>query len=114
MQCKDLELYKKSTKAYELQFQKDGAGLDITDWTIYFTIKENMEDTDINAKVKKTITSHASPLEGKTLIELTSSDTNIDAGNYWYSIDYKDDEGNEDIILMGKIRIKEPVLKTRS
>ena len=114
MNCERLELYRKSTKTYELQFKKDGAGIDITDWTIYFTVKENMGDTDGNAKIVKTITSHSAATSGKTLIEWASSDTDSPAGNYYYSIDYKDDDDNEDILLMGRIRIIEPILQTRS
>jgi len=113
-QCKHLELNRKSTKTYELQFLRDGSGVDITGWTVYFTVKKNMEDTDLNAKITKVVTSHDSAATGKTLIELTSLDTDITAENYYYSIDYLDDEGNEDILFWGKIRISEPVLKTRS
>ena len=114
MICKKLELYRKSTKAYELQFMKDGAGIDITDWTVYFTIKGNVDDDDDDAELRKSVTSHSEPTSGKTLIELTTSDTDIDKGNYYYSIDYKDDEGNEDVLFQGRITILEPVLKTRS
>ena len=37
--CKALLIYKKSTKTYEIQFKKDGGVVDITGWTIYFTVK---------------------------------------------------------------------------
>ena len=113
-ECKNLELIRKSTKTYELQFQKDGAGVDITGWSIYFTIKEKMEDTDEDAKLAKVVTNHDSATSGKTLIELSSSDTDIEKGNYCYSIDYLDDDGNEGVLVYGRIKIAEPVLKTRS
>ena len=114
MEYKDLEFFRKSSKTYEAIFKKDGISEDITGWTIYFTVKENMTDSDANAKISKTVTSHSEPLNGKTLIELTSSDTDITAGVYWYSIDYKDNLGNEGVLFTGKLKVKEPVRKIRS
>ncbi len=113
MECKDLKFTRKSTKSYEIKFTKDGSAEDITGYTIYFTIKENVEDTDVNAKLTKTITSLPNALSGKVLIELTTADTDIVAGNYWYSIDFKDPDGNEGVLFSGKIKIEEPLLKTR-
>lgn len=111
---KDLEIVKGTTKIYELQFREDGQCVDITDWSVYFTVKENMKDSDANAKINKTVTTHSEPTQGKTLIELTTDDTDIDAGNYYYSIDYKDDEDNQQVLFTGRIRIAEPVRNIRS
>ena len=111
--CEDLTIYKKSTKTYEIQFKKDGVAVDITGWSIYFTVKEAMEDLDADAKLAKTITTFTNATGGVALIELTIVDTNITAGNYWYAIDYKDSDDNEDTLLTGKIKIIEPVLKSR-
>lgn len=110
---KNLQIYKKTTKAYELRFKKNGIPEDITGWTIYFVVKENMEDTDANAKIFKKITSHIDATNGKTLIELTKDDTNLH-GNYYYSVDYKDDEGNEIVLFNGRVKFVETVIKTRS
>ena len=108
---KDLEITKATTKAYELQFTEDGQSVDITDWSVYFTVKTNMKDLDADSKINKTVTSHSEPTDGKTLIELTAEDTDIDAGNYYYSIDYKDDDDNQQVLFTGKIKIIEPVRK---
>ncbi len=109
----DLDIFAKSTKEYELVFYKNGVVADITDWTIYFTVKENMEDSDINAKITKAITSHTSPTAGKTTLSLTSSDTNLD-GSYYYEISYLDDESNQDVTQSGRITFKKPTLQSRS
>jgi len=111
---KDLEITKATTKAYELQFREDGAPVDITGWSVYFTVKTNMKDLDASAKINKIITTHSEPTNGKTLIELTTDDTNIDAGNYYYSIDYKDSESNQQVLFTGRIRITAPVRKVRN
>ena len=114
MECRqDLELLRKSTKTYELQFKKDGASVDITGWTVYFTIKAKMEDEDKDAKLAKTVTSFDNATSGIALIELSITDTDITAGNYWYSMDFKDSDDNEGTVITGKIKIKEPVLKER-
>jgi len=114
MQCKDLELLRKSTKTYELQFKKDGASVDITGWTVYFTIKEKTEDLDTSAKLAKTVTTFENATSGIALVELSIIETDITAGNYWYSFDFKDDDDNEGTVVSGKIKIKEPILKSRS
>jgi hypothetical protein len=109
----NLEISRRSSKAYTVKFFKEGSVQDITGWTVYMTIKANMDDLDANAKLKKKITEHLNAQEGIAIIELTSDDTNITAGNYYYSIDYKDTNDNEDIVISGIMKIKEPTLKTR-
>jgi len=110
---KELKIVKNTTQNYELQFRKDGQVVDITDWTVYFTVKEKMEDEDSEAIIAKTITSHSDPENGKTLIELAPSDTNQDAGSYYYSIDIKDDEAEEKVLFSGKLIIEKAVRKSR-
>jgi len=112
-ECKNLTIFKKDTKTYELKFKKNGAGIDITDWTIYFTVKEKMEDSDLEAIIKKDISAHSDPSNGVTTISLTSEDTDY-TGNYYYSIDYKDGDGNEGVLFHGRIKFQESVRDTRS
>ena len=107
-----MKIDRKSSKSYEIIFTEDGVRLDITGWTIYFTVKEYMTDTDANAKIAKTITSHSEPLNGKTLLELTTSDTDLE-GNYYYSVDYKDDEANEGVLVTGRVKFEKTVLNSR-
>lgn len=106
---KDLEIFKKTTKVYELRFRKDGIALDITDWKVYFTLKENMGDSDDDAKIKKDITTHQDAPNGITIIDLSATDTDLTSMSYYYDIKYKDDEGNAGILFRGRITIIEPV-----
>jgi len=112
-QCINLEVIQKSTPSYELVFTEDDVALDITGWTIYFTVKQNMNDTDANAVINKKITTHSDPTNGKTLITLTNTETNL-TGNYYYAVDYKDDEGNEDTLYYGRIRFQKSTRSTRN
>lgn len=119
-QCINLEITKKTTKVYELIFtnKKTGLAEDLTGWSFYFYIKEKMSDTDVDAKLAKVITgaSITSPLLGKTLITLTTSDTDIEVKSYYFSIDYKDDEDtpNQGVLISGRIKIAESLIKDRS
>ena len=105
MKWQDLEIFKKTTNIYELLFTTDGMAEKITDWTIYFTVKEHQKDTDTQSIIKKDITSHIDAEHGKTEIELTPDDTDIDTRNYWYDIVVKDDVGNTNVIAHGRLRV---------
>ena len=109
---KKLEIFRRSTKAYELRFKKDGIVVDLTGWTIYFTVKDKISASDENANIKKTITSHLSATDGKTLIELSPSDTDL-LGNYYYSFSYKTGDGDEGVLFWGRIKVKDTILDNR-
>ena len=110
----DLEVVRNTTKIYELVFTKDGVSQDITDWKVYFTVKSEAKDSDANAVISKTITSHDDPTNGKTLIELEPADTaDLDLGNYYYSMDFKDDEDQEGVLFTGRFRLVKPIRDTR-
>jgi len=106
--CKNLMVPRKTSRGYELIFSKNGMAIDITDWTIYFTAKKRMEDADNDAVIKKDITSHSDPTNGKSLIQLTTDDTDLQ-GSYFFDIKYKDDIGNAGILVDGRILFKETV-----
>lgn len=104
-----------STMGYELPFTKDGVAINITTFKIYFTLKTLKEDTDAIAKINKTITSHANPINGKALIEFVASDTSDLLGNYYFSIEYKDtsEKYGEDTLFEGRITITKNTRTTR-
>ena len=111
---KSIEFVKGDTKQYELVFTKDGSAVDLTDWTIYFTVKENMEDADSASKIATSVSTFDDAISGKALIPLTVADTSIDVGQYYYSFDYKDDEGNQGVLLEGRLTVRRKVLQTRT
>ena len=106
--CHDFDIDRKTTKAIELLFKKDKIPLDITGWIIYFTVKNKMEDSDLNALIKKDISSHIDPTNGKSLIELNPSDTDM-RGSYSYDIKFVDTSNNSGILYYGRIRFRETV-----
>lgn len=107
-QCRNLVIPRKTTKSYALNFQKAGQSVDITGWTIYFTVKSKMSDTDSEAVIAKDVTSHYEAKNGKTMISLTTTDTDR-KGDFYYDIKYKDDDGNAGILYHGRLTFRETV-----
>ena len=110
----NLQRNQSSTLAYELPFTEDGIAIDITNYKIYFTLKEKKEDADSAAKINKIITSHADPTNGKALIEFIAADTADLLGNYYYSMEFKDTENDtEDVLFEGRMTITKNTRITR-
>ena len=108
-QCRNLRIFRKESKAFQLTFRGSNGHLkDITNWTVYFTAKEKMEDSDTQAKIKKDVTSHSDPTSGKTIVQLTADDTDY-RGSLFYDIKFKDGDNNTGILFHGRLLIKEPV-----
>jgi hypothetical protein len=72
-------------------------------------VKEHMNDPDSGSAILKDITSHFDATHGKTLIELSADDTDIDAGVYYYDITVKDADDQVKKIAFGRIKFCEPV-----
>ena len=108
MNCKNLEISRKTTKIYEIHFTKNSRAQDITGWKIYFVAKEKMDDPDTGAPIYKEV-SPTNPKQGIAQIELSTTDTDVACKNYNYSIDYLDVDGNEGILFWGKLKIAKRV-----
>jgi len=99
-------LYRGDSREYNLTFTDNaGAVIDISTWKIYFTAKIKYKDSDDLAVIKKDITIHSEPENGKTKIILTPTDTDIDPGSYYYDIQVKRAAESILTVLMGKIKI---------
>lgn len=81
----------------------DGNAKSISGYTFWLTIKNDYSDSDADAAVQKTVTSHTDAANGKTEIDLTSSDTGDLSGNYFYDIQEKDGSGNVNTLVKGKL-----------
>lgn len=100
-------LYRGDSREYTLVFtDKDDEPIPITDWKVYFTVKLSYMDTDGRAVIRKDITVHTDPVNGKTKITLLPIDTrNIKPEEYWYDIQVK--RGTDDIltVMSGRLEI---------
>ena len=110
-----LEITRGDSKTYTLLFRDENdACVNITGWTIFFTVKQNAGQSDDDAKIKKDITIHTDPLNGQSAIELTSSDTASLQGGYLYDIQYKDASGKIHTIVEGIFSVAKDITRRTS
>lgn len=64
-----------------------GAPIDITDYTLVFSVKRNRDDADDAAIIHFVNTTHTVPAEGTTYITIDASETeDVETGKYYYDI----------------------------
>lgn len=99
----NLEIFKSDTKKFCLNLTKDNTPIDLTNCTIYFSVKKCINDTEYALQTIQN--EHIDALNGKTIITLNSNQTDIDAGIYQYDIQFKDSTGNISTIIYGQLTI---------
>jgi hypothetical protein len=67
-----------------------GVAINITGYTIWFTVKPFFNSTDTGATIQKKATVFTDPTNGTHTYTLTNTDTTISNGNYVYDIQVKD------------------------
>jgi len=97
----NIQIVRGDTKVYTIQF-KDGNSnpINITGWTVFFTVKRNLKDTDTDALIKKTITTHTDVTNGVSEISLSPTDTNY-VGNFYFDIQVKQTDSSIHTIAIG-------------
>lgn len=101
-------LYRGDTREYDITFtDAQGDAIDITGWKVYFTMTDNNgNNNDDNNSIRKDITEHESPTEGKTKILLTALETDsLHGGKYWYDIQVKKTDNTIHTVAHGKIPV---------
>lgn len=85
-----IDLYRGDTYSWEFAFTSAGVEEDITGWTLYFTVKRDIDDDDTDAIIQKIITSHTDPTHGITQLSLSHVETAAMPVGYWvYDIQIK-------------------------
>ena len=108
--AKNLTAFRGDSKVIHLTFKTDaGVDIDISLWTVFFTVKESKDDADADAYIQKNITSHTDPTHGETDIALTAADTADCLGNLFYDIQIKKGDGTIITVIDGIINFKEDV-----
>lgn len=89
----------------------DGSGnaVDISDWTVYVTVKDKLSDSDDDALISKDITSHDDAVNGKTSFSFTSGETADLGGGKHYDIQLKKADDTIQTILKGFVQFNEGV-----
>jgi len=101
-----MEMYRGDTIDYALSFTKNGEPQPIAGWKVYFTMKQNLNQSDEKAAIKVDITDHDDPINGKTSIHISSKSTEkLIPGIYYYDIQIKRAEDNIKTIEAGEIKV---------
>ena len=102
----DLQLVKKDTKSYKFTVKRNGVAVDVSGYSVYFTVKESFEDEDVDAIISKNTVfpTDANSEAGIGYLELTSEETDVDIGKYYYDMKFVD-TGYRETFLRGKYNI---------
>ncbi len=112
-----IRIIKRDDITFDCEFKNGCVAVDLTGTTLFFTVKTlaNADNPDASsAIISKTITSHYDPTNGRTRIELTSIDTDVPAGNYWYDIQLKDSAGKISSSEKGQIEVLQDITRRTS
>ncbi len=89
----DITLIRGDTSSIDFQLTDNNTPVDLTGATVFFTAKPALtnDTTDSTAVIEVEVTTHTDPINGKTVIPLSSTDTDITPGIYYYDIQIKRD-----------------------
>lgn len=107
----DINVFRGDDTTLNLTFTEDDIPVNITGWTVFFTIKVNQDDTDDEAVISKKITSHTIPDQGKTSVPMTDTETYTLAGQYYYDIQVKKTDNTIFTCLEGTITFKRDITR---
>ena len=89
----------------------DNAAFDLTAYTARFTVKENRLDTNSDALIGPLTMTIAAPATGIATLTLTTSQTDIIGGEYWYDIEVNNGTSYHTVTGPSKCTIVEDVTK---
>ena len=99
---RDLEIVQTCTKSWTIIFPFDVSGC-----VLYFTVKKCLNDLDVNALIAKTIDIpyNVDSVAGKAYINISSADSSIPVGEYFYDIIFQRNESGGGILQRKPIGI---------
>lgn len=111
----DITIIRGDTQTVGVTFtDSTGAAVNLTDCTVFFTVKNKCDigkDSDDCALIRKTVTSHSDPTHGITSVPLTSTDTNLAEGDYYWDLQVKTLSNNISSTIKGIFKIVNDVTK---
>lgn len=105
-----IEIVRRDDAVIALTFtDENGDAINLSGSTVFFTVKESLEDTDDEAIIEKEVSVHSDPTAGETEITLDTTDTNVEPGTYFYDLQLKN-SGNKIVsTIYDKLRIIQDV-----
>ena len=88
----------------------EGFRVDLTNCTVFFTIKENKTDSDDEA-ILATDDGGGGNNEGETKIEISSTESDIDPGTYYYDFQLVDSNNKVATLLSGTVEVLHDITK---
>ena len=89
------------------QLELGGVIINLTGWTLFYTLKENLKDSDDNAKLSKAGT--IGDDDTKISILIAHDDTENLLGDYYYDRQYVGPNGHPVITFSGMIKFEADV-----
>ena len=108
-----LSLRRGDSATYRLQFNDGTNPIDITGYTVFFTVKRRNDYTsnDDLALIQKTVTSHTDAANGISDVVLSPVDTAIEVSIYKYDFQFKTPTGDISTVEIGEYEILDDVTK---
>lgn len=111
----DITTFRGDTLALNLVLtDSDGAVIDITGYTFFFTVKQNDDDSDSSALIAENQTSHTIATAGTSNITVNATATVLTAGDYPYDVQMKDASGSITTLIKGDLIIRQDVTSRTS
>lgn len=105
-----IEIIRGDDEQFELTFTDiDGDPIDLTDGTVFFTVKKSLSDDDDEALITKEITEFAAPTTGVARLVLSKTQTDIPEGRYFYDVQFKDSANMISSTIRDKFYVKKDV-----
>jgi hypothetical protein len=109
-----ISIVKGDYEEIELEFyDANDVAVNLTGATIFFTVKENLDDLDSSAIIQKVVTSHTNPTLGQSKIILTNADTILPLVGKFYTCDIQltDLSGHPHTPLVAKFIVTPEITK---
>ncbi len=81
-----LEIGQRTKTPVTITISIGGVPVNLTNCTVWFTVKKHHEDLDADAIIAREITAHVDPANGVTGFTTTVDETDNDAGDYVYDV----------------------------
>lgn len=90
----------------------NGNAIDISNYEFWLTVKWDKSDADSDAVLQKNVTTHTDPTNGKTEFVISPSDTEDEAGVYYWDIQEKTGAGHVNTLVEGNLIINQDVTES--
>lgn len=115
----NLEMYRGDTFLIKLGLKEDGQPIDITNSTLWFTVKDNVNDLDSQALIQKTTSDGITILNaqlGYISVRINPQDTDVldikETKTFYWDLQYQNANGDIQTLFFGRLLVKQAVTKS--